>query len=202
MCNTPLESYVHLPSPPLSPFHSCEILCNEMGIESKDLKIETTMGSPVEYSIELDIKQAQEELMRNKYMNMMEEGVQLNGELIPYLYFVQKLHSLGNKVINKKTKDAVPLRVYETGKDTYQEFWVHPIYLTLQSYQFFKYFEEVKANNEQVLEIEVPSLKTFAVVLYWIYTGDKSKVLEIAKIDDTLCKGIMENIQCLEVNMA
>jgi len=208
MCNTPIDTYVHLPSPPLSPFRNCDVgliesLCNDIGIQTKDLKaIESVLNSPVEYTIDLDIEPKEEDPVRTRYLKMMEEGVQVNEEYVPYLYFVQKLHSIGNNVINKQTKDAVPLRVYETGKDTYQDFWVHPMFLTLQSYQFFKLFEEIKENNEQgLIEIEVPSLKTFPVVLYWIYTGDMAKLLEIAKLDETLCKGIKENIECLEINM-
>ncbi|KAL6611881.1 hypothetical protein LY90DRAFT_636484 [Neocallimastix californiae] len=107
---------------------------------------------------------------------MIEEGAEVNGELTPYLYVIEKLHSIGNYIINKKTNDTVPLRVYET---------------------------EIKENNEEgIIEIEIPSLKSFAVVLYYLYTGDKSKLFEIAIIDENLCKGIMENIECLEINMA
>eukprot|EP00833_Pecoramyces_ruminatium_P002553 jgi/Orpsp1_1/1176585/evm.model.c7180000058196.1 len=87
-------------------------------------------------------------------------------------------------------------------KRFFEDFWVHPMYLSLQSYQFFKLFEEVKNNNEQgIIEIEVPSLKTFAFILYWIYTGDKTKLFDIAKLDELFCKGIMENIQYLDVEI-
>ncbi|ORX79119.1 hypothetical protein BCR32DRAFT_328254 [Anaeromyces robustus] len=203
MCNTPIDAYVHLPSPPLSPFRNCDNLldiCSELENQTKELKYENVIGSPIEYTITLE--KSQDEILRNKFLNNMDEGVKVNDEMVPYPYFIQKLHSIGNSVINKKTKDAVPLRVYETGKDIYQEFWVHPMFLSLQSYQFFKLFEEVKKNNEQgVIEIEVPSLRAFPIVLYWIYTGDLTKLLELAKLDESLCKGIMENIECLEIQM-
>eukprot|EP00833_Pecoramyces_ruminatium_P013798 jgi/Orpsp1_1/1187830/evm.model.d7180000060435.1 len=134
---------------------------------------------------------------------MIEQGVEINGEIVPYAYAIEKLHSIGSKVINKKTMDAIPLRVYETGKDEYDEFWVQPMFLSLHSYQFFKLFEEVKENKDQgVIEIEVPSLKAFAFVLYYIYTGDNTKLFEIAKLNETICKGIMENIERLEINMS
>jgi len=73
--------------------------------------------------------------------------------------------------------------------------------LSLQSFQFFKLFKDIKNIEEKIIEIEVPSLDTFAVVLYCIYTGDNSKVLEIGKLNETLCQGIIKNIQCLEVIM-
>ncbi|KAL6590683.1 hypothetical protein U3516DRAFT_919967 [Neocallimastix sp. 'constans'] len=135
---------------------------------------------------------------------MMEEGIEdsESGEKIPYPYIIKKLHSIGKCVINKKTKDALPLRVYEAGKEIYEDFWVHPIFLSSQSYQFFKLFEEVKTKQEQgIIEIEVPSIKAFAFVLYYMYTGDLSKLLEIAKLDESYCKGIMESIQYLEINI-
>ncbi|ORX61109.1 hypothetical protein BCR36DRAFT_579166 [Piromyces finnis] len=208
MCNTPVDTYVHLPSPPLSPFRSCEngliesFICNDMGIQYKDLKMmENVINSPIEYANTF-VEPKQDEL-RTKFMNMKEEGVQVNGELVPYSYFVQKLHSLGNNVINKQTKDAVPLRVYESGKETFQDFWVHPIFLSLQSFQFYKLFEEIKKNNEQgIIEIEVPSLNAFPIVLYWIYTGNMTKLLEVAKINNSLCKGIIVTIQYLELDMS
>jgi len=199
MCNTPMESYVHLPSPPLSPFRNCDndleiepVVCE---IQENDLK--DTLISPVE-----NTTNDQEDTLRIQYKNMIEEGIKANEEIIPYQYYIHKLHNIGSKIINKRTKDAIPLRVYETEKEEYQDFWVHPMILSLQSYQFYKLFEEVKNNKEEgIIEIEVPSLKTFAVILYWIYTGDSSKLLEIAKLDESLCKGIMENIQCLEIEI-
>jgi hypothetical protein len=199
----PVDTYAQLPSPPLSPFRNCEnvlneqLFCGDLNIDTKDLKaIENILNSPVE------LEEPKDDL-RVKFINMIEEGVQVNGEIVPYSYFVQKLHTLGNTVINKQTKDALPLRVYECGKDTFQDFWVHPMFLSLQSFQFYKLFEEVKKNNEQgIIEIEVPSLKAFPYVLYWIYTGDISKILEVSKFDETLCQGIMETIQYFEINMA
>jgi len=208
MCNTPIDTYAHLPSPPLSPFRNCvngvgeQFLCNNMGIDNKDLKvIENILNSPVEYSINLDDESKDE--LRTKFNAMKEEGVQINDEIVPFSYFVQKLHTLGNTVINKQTKDALPLRVYESGKETYQDFWVHPVFLSLQSFQFFKLFEEVKKNNEQgIIEIEVPSLRAFPVVLYWIYSGDYAKLLDVARLDESLCQDIMETIQYLEIDMS
>ena len=199
----PVDTYAQLPSPPLSPFRNCEnvlneqLFCGDLNIDTKDLKaIENILNSPVE------LEEPKDDL-RVKFINMIEEGVQVNGEIVPYSYFVQKLHTLGNTVINKQTKDALPLRVYESGKETYQDFWVHPVFLSLQSFQFFKLFEEVKKNNEQgIIEIEVPSLRAFPVVLYWIYSGDYAKLLDVARLDESLCQDIMETIQYLEIDMS
>ncbi|KAG4090686.1 hypothetical protein H8356DRAFT_1430964 [Neocallimastix lanati (nom. inval.)] len=201
------EVYAQLPSPPLSPKNNLyidECLYEQFIYSDEELKqIESILSSPVQSLIECPVQLSKDDILRNKYISMMEEGVEVNGELTPYLYVIKKLHSIGNNVINKKTKDAIPLRVYETGTDKYQEFWVHPMFLSLQSFQFFKLFEEIKENNEEgIIEIEIPSLKSFAIVLYYLYTGDKSKLFKIAKIDESLCKGIMENIECLEINMA
>ncbi|KAG4100510.1 hypothetical protein H8356DRAFT_1659585 [Neocallimastix lanati (nom. inval.)] len=190
-----------LPSPPLSPYKKNDktIDIENFNCTDKVLKnVKNALGSPVEYTIEI----SKNEILRSKYMKIMEEGIEINNEMTPYPYVIQKLHSIGSRIINKKTKDAVPLRVYETGKDCFEEFWVHPFYLSLQSFQFYKLFEEIRNNNEQgIIEIEVPSLKTFALVLYFLYTGDISKVLEVGKLDENLCKGIIENINCLEINM-
>jgi len=201
MCNTPVESYGNLPSPPLSPFRHCDgnleiepLICD---IQEKDNKGEETLCSPVENTNII----SEEDVLRMSFMNIIDEGIKINDELVPYQYYIQKIHKIGNKVINKRTKDAVPLRVYETGTENYKDFWVHPMILSLQSFQFFKLFKDIKNIEEKIIEIEVPSLDTFAVVLYCIYTGDNSKVLEIGKLNETLCQGIIKNIQCLEVIM-
>ncbi|KAG4102755.1 hypothetical protein H8356DRAFT_1032239 [Neocallimastix lanati (nom. inval.)] len=196
------EVYAQFPSPPLSPNNSLyldECLYQQFIYSDEELKtIETILSSPVKSPVQL----SKNDILRKKYINMMEEGVEINGEMTPYLYIIEKLHSIGNNVINKKTKDVVSLRVFETGTEKYQEFWVHPMFLTLQSFQFFKLFEEINENHEEgIIEIEIPSLKSFAIVLYYLYTGDKNKVFEIARLDENLCKGIMENIECLEINM-
>ncbi|KAG4102756.1 hypothetical protein H8356DRAFT_983751 [Neocallimastix lanati (nom. inval.)] len=196
------EIYAQLPSPPLSPNNKLcldECLYQQYIYSDEELRtIETFLSSPVESPVQL----SKDDILRNKYINIMEEGVEVNGDIVPYIYAIEKLHSIGNNVINKKTKDAVPLRVFETGTEKYQEFWVHPMFLTLQSFQFFKLFEEINENHEEgIIEIEIPSLKSFAIVLYYLYTGDKNKVFEIARLDENLCKGIMENIECLEINM-
>eukprot|EP00833_Pecoramyces_ruminatium_P018559 jgi/Orpsp1_1/1192591/evm.model.d7180000094477.1 len=190
-----------LPSPPLSPSNKCpsevspsyecssdidpsdacsdeaffeQFLNSEQFIYSEeDIKrIESIINSPVEYPFHL----SKEEMLRNKYMNRMDEGVEMNGEI-----------------------DAVQLRVYETGKDYYEDFMVHPMFLSLHSYQFFKLFEEIKEENEQdgVIEIEVPDLKAFSFVLYFIYTGDNDKFNEIAEFNKTFYKGVVENIKYL-----
>ncbi|KAG4102760.1 hypothetical protein H8356DRAFT_1649821 [Neocallimastix lanati (nom. inval.)] len=206
------ETYSQLPSPPLSPASlpiSTSLFCNkEAELEYDDDDFDFTekeidyLESILGFPIERPEMQTKEEILRSKFMNMMEDGVEINGEMTPYSYAIEKLHNIGGKVINKKTMDAVQFRVYETGTEKYQEFWVHPIFLSLQSFQFFKLFEEVKENNEQgTIEIEVPYLDSFAFVLYWLYTGDNSKLLEIAKLDENFCKGIMENIELLEINM-
>jgi len=200
------EVFNQLPSPPLTPTNK---LCFDEGLFDQFIysdeelkKIEVLLNSKVESPIECPAQLSKDDILRNKYVSMMEDGVEINGEIIPYLYAIEKLHSIGNNVINKKTKDAIPLRVFETGTDKYQEFWVHPMFLSLQSFQFFKLCEEIKENNEQgVIEIEIPSLKSFAIVLYYLYTGDKAKLLKVAKMEESLCKGIMENIECLEINM-
>ncbi|KAG4092285.1 hypothetical protein H8356DRAFT_1703851 [Neocallimastix lanati (nom. inval.)] len=199
MCNTPIESYGHLPSPPLSPSRHCDrnleiepLICN---IQEKDIKGEDTLCSPIESTNII----SEEDVLRISFMNIIDQGIKINDEIVPYQYYIQKLHKIGNKVINKRTKDALPLRVYETGTENYKEFWVHPMILSLQSFQFFKLFKEIKNNKEEIIEIEVPSLDAFAVVLYYIYTGDNSKILEIGKLDGTLCQGIINNIQSLEV---
>jgi len=173
----------------------------------------TTTAIAVTPEITKDTMMTKDECLRNKYLRMIEEGVEINGEMTPYLYAIERLHSIGGQVINKKTSDAVPLRVYNTGKDdAFEEFWVHPLFLSLQSFQFFKLFEEIRNSGsskegspeqqEEVIEIEVPSLRSFAFVLYYLYTGNNAKLFEIAKLDESFCKGIMENIECLEINMA
>ncbi|KAG4090695.1 hypothetical protein H8356DRAFT_1052847 [Neocallimastix lanati (nom. inval.)] len=211
------ESFTQLPTPesPLLPLFS-NLPCNdETEAAEFDLKyddddndefdftereieyLESFLGFP----IERPGNPSKEEILRNKYENMTEEGVEFNGEIAPYSYVIDILHSIGLNVINKKTNDAVKLCVYEIGTNYLKEFWVHPIFLSLQSFQFFKLFEENKENNEQeVLEIEVPSIKAFTIILYWLYTGDNSKILEIAKVDEELFKGIMEIIELLEIN--
>ncbi|KAG4090696.1 hypothetical protein H8356DRAFT_1712079 [Neocallimastix lanati (nom. inval.)] len=207
------NTYSQLPSPPLSPALfpiSTAFYCNkeynfeyddddEFDFTEREIEyIESILGFPFE---NLD-KQNKEEIMRTKFMNMMGDGVKINDKMTPYSYVIEVLHKIGYSVINKKTKDAVQLRVYEKGTDKFLEFWVHPIFLSLHSFQFFKLFEEVKENNEQnTLEIEVPYLESFAFILYWIYTGDNSKLLETAKLDEHFCKGTMENIELLEINM-
>ncbi|KAG4089789.1 hypothetical protein H8356DRAFT_1314377 [Neocallimastix lanati (nom. inval.)] len=195
------QSVVQLPSPPSSPFFNNATIneCNTSTKENKKLiNIETILGTPEETHIEID----KDEILRRKFINIIEEGIQNDDEITPYGYFIQKLYDIGNKIINKRTKDAIPLRVYQIGNDSFQEFWVHPVYLSLQSFQFYKLFDEVSRNKEDgVIEIEVPSLETFPVILYWLYTGDQDKVLEIGKVDETLCKGIMDNIQYLEINI-
>eukprot|EP00833_Pecoramyces_ruminatium_P000153 jgi/Orpsp1_1/1174185/evm.model.c7180000049192.1 len=203
MASTLNEIYAQLPSPPLSPNKLCvgidqclydQFIYSEEELNKKEESL--MMNSPVECPVQL----SKDEILRNKFIGMMDEGVEMNGQMVEFAYAIEKLHSIGNKVINKKTKDAVPLRVFETGKDIYQEYWVHPMFLSLHSYQFFKLFEEIKENNEQgVIEIEVPSLKAFAFVLYYIYTGDNAKFNEVAKLDQTYFKGVLENIECLEV---
>jgi len=196
------EIRIQLPSPPSSPGSINENIENYKSNENENKKLKINknlLATPEEKHIQID----KNEILRKKYFNIMKEGIEINDEMIPYLYAIEKLHSIGNSIINKRTKDAIQFRVYETGKDTFQEFWVHPMFLSLQSFQFFKLFEEIKNNNEEeeIIEIEVPSLNTFPVILYWLYTGNESKLLEIAKLDETLCKGIMENIQFLEINM-
>ncbi|KAG4102754.1 hypothetical protein H8356DRAFT_1649815 [Neocallimastix lanati (nom. inval.)] len=200
------EVNAQLPSPPLSPNNTLcfdECLFEKFIYTDEELKkIEELLSSPENSPIECPVQLSKNDILRNKYVNKIEEGVEVNGDIVPYVYAIEKLHSIGKRVINKKTKDAVPLRVFETGTDKYQEFWVHPMFLSLQSFQFFKLFEEIEENHEEgVIEIEIPSLKSFAIVLYYLYTGEKSKVYEIAKLDESLCKGIMENIECLEINM-
>ena len=194
-----METYAHLPSPPLSPFSNCddglEIETFECSMQEKEIKDETTLRSPNENPIINE-----KEILRISFMKMIEEGIKADGVIIPYQYYIQKLHKIGNKIINKKSKDAVPLRIFEKGTENYQEFWVHPMILSLQSFQFFKLFNSLKNKNEgEIIEIEVPSLKTFAIILYYIYTGDSSKVLEIAKLEELLCKGIIDNIHYLEI---
>ncbi|KAG4090680.1 hypothetical protein H8356DRAFT_1052812 [Neocallimastix lanati (nom. inval.)] len=206
MSTTLNEIYAQLPSPPLSPNNELcfsECLFDQFIYTDEELKnIGANLNSEAESPVESPVELSKDDILRNKYVSLMEDGVEINEEIVPYLYAIEKLHSIGNIVINKKTKDAIPLRVFETGTDKYQEFWVHPMFLSLQSFQFFKLFEEVKENNEQgVIEIEIPSLKSFAIVLYYLYTGDKAKLLKVAKMEESLCKGIMENIECLEINM-
>jgi len=191
-----------LPSPPSSPNKEFDnsikvekFICNDKYLEN----VKTILGSPVENTIEI----SNYDILRSKFMNIIDEGVEINNEIVPYPYVIQKLHSIGNRMINKKTKDAIPLRVYETGKDCYEDFWVHPMFLSLQSFQFFKLFEEIQNEKEEgIIEIEIPSLKSFAIVLYLLYTGNISKILEICKMDESICKGIIENIQCLEIDMS
>jgi len=191
-----------LPSPPSSPnkkfdnsIRAEKFICNDKYLEN----VKTILGSPVENTIEI----SNYDILRSKFKNIIDEGVEINNEIVPYPYVIQKLQSIGNRVINKKTKDAIPLRVYETGKDCYEDFWVHPMFLSLQSFQFFKLFEEIQNEKEEgIIEIEIPSLKSFAIVLYLLYTGNISKVLEIGKMDESICKGIIENIQCLEIDMS
>eukprot|EP00833_Pecoramyces_ruminatium_P015537 jgi/Orpsp1_1/1189569/evm.model.d7180000072942.1 len=143
----------------------------------------------------------------------MNVGVEMDGEIIPYSYAIEKLHSIGDMILHQKTKDAVQLRVYETGKDFFHDYWVHPMFLTLQSFKFFKLFEEIMEDNEQeqeqeqeqekdIIEIEVPNLQAFDFVLYFIYTGDNEKFNEIAETDSSFYKGIEEDIEYLEINMA
>ena len=199
MAYTLNDIYSQIPSPPHSPFSEfIDFEKNEPYICEQKLEKLPIALSPMESPITI----SEDEILRRKFIDMIEEGIQINDEMTPYQYAIEKLHSIGKTVINKKTKDAVPLRVYEKGKDSYEDFWVHPIFLSLQSFQFFKLFEEIQNNKEQgIIEIEVPSLKTFAFVLYWIYTGDISKILEIGKLDSSYCKGIMENIECLDIKM-
>ncbi|KAL6611883.1 hypothetical protein LY90DRAFT_708615 [Neocallimastix californiae] len=212
MATTLSEVYSQLPSPPLSPASlplSTTFYCNEEAeLEYDDDEFDFTekeveyLESILGFPIDSPDEQSEEEILRSKFMNIIEDGVEINGEMVPYSYAIEKLHNIGNNVINKKTKDAIPLRVYEVGTEKFQEFWVHPMFLSLQSFQFFKLFEEAKENNEQgIIEIEVPYLDSFAYVLYWLYTGDNSKFLEIAKLDESFCKGIMENIKLLDVNL-
>ncbi|KAG4089790.1 hypothetical protein H8356DRAFT_1366744 [Neocallimastix lanati (nom. inval.)] len=186
------QSFSQLPSPPSSPYHG-DMDENEKLNISDDFK-----RSSIETFMEIN----QDNCLRNKFMDMIEEGIQINGEITPYGYVLHKLYCIGNKIINKGTKDAVPLRVYEIGKDDFKDFWVHPIYLSLQSFQFFKLFNDINVDNKKgIIEIEVPSLTTFSIILYWLYTGNQDKVLEFGKLDETLCKGIIENIQYLEINI-
>jgi len=208
-----MKSYVQLPSPPSSPstasnssFPFTEERNEFMEIIGEDKKSNSNnnnnnnndIGTPEEIHIEID----REDILRNKFIDIMEEGIQIKDKMISYDYFIQNLHRVGGKIINKKTKDAILLRVYEIGNDNFQEFWVHPMYLSLQSFQFFKLFDEGNCNNENgIIEIEVPSLETFPLILYWLYTGNQDKVLEIGKLDETLCNGIMDNILYLDINI-
>ncbi|KAL6591107.1 hypothetical protein U3516DRAFT_805739 [Neocallimastix sp. 'constans'] len=175
------ESFSQLPSPPISPNNHHNIF--------KSKNVECSDKQPIENST------------MNKFMDVINNGIQINDEMTPYPYIIKKLHSLGNHFINKKTTDAIQLRVYEIGKENYKDFWVHPLYLSLQSYQFFKLFEEIKNDKEEdtIIEIEIPSLNTFPVILYWIYTGNLNKLLEIAKLDKFLCEGIIKNILTLDI---
>eukprot|EP00833_Pecoramyces_ruminatium_P015744 jgi/Orpsp1_1/1189776/evm.model.d7180000074393.1 len=141
----------------------------------------------------------------------MNVGVEMEGEIIPYSDAIEKLHRIGSEVYHQKTEDAVQLRVYETGrrKDIFQDFWVHPVFLSLQSFKFFKLFEEAeedyheqKQEQEQdIFEIEVPNLKAFDFLLYFIYTGDRAKFNEIKETDPNFYKGIEEDIEDLQINM-
>lgn len=227
MCNTPLETMNHLPSPPLSPSHSCD----KMEIELTPIQIEETkpylskmeesyLTSPTEYAYyEKEQQQPQqqplvqsqslEEVYQNKFLNYIYNGIPINDhEVIPYDYFIEKLHTIGGNLLNKKTSDAVLLKVYEINEQQQQEeeeekflsFWVHPLYLSLQSYQFFKLFEEINSEGEESgdkseIEIEVPSLQTFPSILHYLYTGKTTSLVNVAKMDENLCKGIIENIK-------
>ncbi|KAG4090678.1 hypothetical protein H8356DRAFT_1712056 [Neocallimastix lanati (nom. inval.)] len=168
-----------LPSPPLTPYDVHDKFYNN---EEGEL--------------------TQDDILRKEFLRMMEEGIDINGEIIPCSYFIEKLHSIGNSIMNKKTEDAVPLRVYEYGNNTYEEFWVHPMFLTLQSFQFFKLFNEIDESNEQGdIEINVPSLNSFVYVLHYLYTGDSTEIIDMAEADETLYKEIMEIFECLEINL-
>ncbi|KAG4102752.1 hypothetical protein H8356DRAFT_1649809 [Neocallimastix lanati (nom. inval.)] len=189
------EEIAQLPSPPMSPHdkynkeYTLESYNNQEG-ELKDI-IDTTSG-----------ELTQDDNLREEFIYMMEEGIQINNEVIPCPYFIEKLHRIGKSIINKKTEDAVPLYVYGNEENIYGEFWVHPMFLSLQSFQFFKIFQKIKESDEQdIFEIKVPSLNTFSYVIYYLYTGDTTKILEIAKNDEIFYKGIMENFECLEINM-
>jgi len=143
------DHFTQLPSPesfpssslfPLLPYNNeteTEIDNEEFDFTEREIEyIEEFLG----FSIERPGNPTKEEILRSKFKNMMEEGVEINGEITPYFYALEKLHNIGKNIFNKKTKDTVQLCVYETDSDSIQEFWVHPLFLSLQSFQFFKLF--------------------------------------------------------------
>lgn len=125
-----------------------------------------------------------DDIYREKFLDYIYNGVKFvnaqgQEEIIPYEYFIRQLHTMGSTMYNQKNEQTIKLRVYEIAKseenasEAYQEFWVHPLFLSLQSFELFKLFEDLKTEKEEdVVEIEVPSLDTFANLLKWIYTGD------------------------------
>ncbi|KAG4090681.1 hypothetical protein H8356DRAFT_1341283 [Neocallimastix lanati (nom. inval.)] len=55
----------------------------------------------------------------------------------------------------------------ETGTDRYQEFWVN--------------------NEQEIIEIEIPSLNSFTIILYYFYTSNNTKLFKVAKLEENLC---------------
>jgi hypothetical protein len=221
MVNNFEEVFVQLPSPPLSPSKLCNerLSRDEYGLsmeEYKDkfnnnndnelffeeflnserfdysdeelLKIEALIGCPIENQYQ----PSREEILRKKFTNILKNGVEINGKIDTYSKSIEKLHNIGSSVFNKKTENAVILRVYEDGNNRIQEFWVHPVFLSLQSFPFFKLFETIKENNVQgTIEIKVSSLKIFTYVLYYLYTGIKTDILELSKSDENFYRAIL-----------
>jgi len=77
MCNTPVESYGNLPSPPLSPFRHCDgnleiepLICD---IQEKDNKGEETLCSPVENTNII----SEEDVLRMSFMNIIDDELKL-----------------------------------------------------------------------------------------------------------------------------
>jgi len=162
------------------------------------MKIQALISCPIQNQHQ----SSREDILRNKYMNIMKNGIEIKGEMISYSEAIKNLHNNGSSIFNKKTDDAVILHAYESENLIFQKFWVHPLYLSLQSFPFFKLFEEIKEDNIQgIIEIEVSSLKAFNALLYYLYTGSKIEILESLKLDKTYYKGIMEMLIYLEISM-
>ncbi|ORY14112.1 hypothetical protein LY90DRAFT_518092 [Neocallimastix californiae] len=228
MASNAEDILTQLPSPPLSPSKLCkevdevnlynnkfdfyndeasenerffeEFLNSEKFIYSDDelMKIEALIGCPIKNQYQ----PSREDILRNKYMDILKNGIEINGEMKSYSEAVETLHRVGSTIFNKRTDDAVILHVFESGNNHFQEFRIHPKYLSLQSFTFFRLFEEIKENNiGGIIEIEVSSLKIFSSVLYYLYTGIKTEIFERSKSNEFNYNNFMEMLTYLEINM-